>query len=181
MSYTTGAIDGGKLSLAAPVSTNSHEVCMTVKKNKSLEPVSKDLPVYSIGVAARILDVHPRTLRIYEDEGLIKPYRQGARRMFSQNDMQWIACLRSAIHEQGISIPGIKKLLRFATCYEIVECPEQVSCSCEAVVDRVIPRKLRLVGDVEAEERIGEEERAKRNEERKNATFPKQSGTGKNG
>ncbi len=154
---------------------------MAVKKNKSLEPVSKDLPVYSIGVAARILDVHPRTLRIYEDEGLIKPYRQGARRMFSQNDMQWIACLRSAIHEQGISIPGIKKLLRFATCYEIVECPDQVSCACEAVVDRVIPRKPRLVGDDQAAARIAEEERAKRSEERKNTTISKQSGSGETG
>jgi MerR family transcriptional regulator/heat shock protein HspR len=154
---------------------------MAVKKNKSLEPVSKDLPVYSIGVAARILGVHPRTLRIYEDEGLVKPHRQGARRMFSQNDMQWIACLRSAIHEQGISIPGIKKLLRFATCYEIVECPEQVSCVCEAVVDRVIPRKIRLLGDEQAAARIGEEERNIRREERKNTTVPKKSGSGGTG
>ena len=154
---------------------------MAVKKNKSLEPVSKDMPVYSIGVAARILDVHPRTLRIYEDEGLIKPHRQGARRMFSQNDMQWIACLRSAIHEQGISIPGIRKLLRFATCYEIVECPEQVSCVCEAVVDRVIPRKPRLVGDKQAAERIAEEEKNTRSEERKKGTIAKQSGTGEAG
>ncbi len=139
---------------------------MVSKKQKNMDPLNKELPLYSIGVAARLLDVHPRTLRIYEDEGLIKPQRQGARRMFSQNDLQWIACLRSAIHEQGISIPGIKKLLRFATCYEIVECPEQVSCACDAVVDRVIPRKLRLAGDQETQERTAREERAQRKAER---------------
>lgn len=136
-------------------------------KMKTMESVSKDLPLYSIGVAARLLHVHPRTLRIYEDEGLISPHRQGPRRMFSQNDLQWIACLRSAIHDQGISIPGIRKLLRYATCYEIVECPDQVSCTCDAVVDRVIPRRLRLLGDPEAEERIAEEEREQRSQERK--------------
>lgn len=144
-------------------------------KKKTMEPVSKDLPLYPIGVAARLLDVHPRTLRIYEDEGLINPHRQGPRRMFSQNDLQWIACLRSAIHDQGISIPGIKKLLRYATCYEIVECPEQVSCNCDAVVDRVIPRRLRLLGDREAEERITEEERKQRSQERKEGDAARKS------
>lgn len=129
--------------------------------------VSKDLPLYSIGVAARLLQVHPRTLRIYEDEGLVRPHRQGARRMFSQNDLQWIACLRSAIHEQGISIPGIKKLLRYATCYEIVECPDEVACSCEAVVDKVVPRGLRLIQDKERAEQLAQEERAERERIRK--------------
>lgn len=139
---------------------------MTQTKQKRGEPPRKDLPVYSIGVAARLLNVHPRTLRIYEDEGLIKPHREGSRRMFSQNDLQWIACLRSAIHDQGISIPGIKKLLKFATCYEIVECPDKVACTCEAVVDRVIPRKVHLAGDREAAERIASEEREQRRRER---------------
>lgn len=148
---------------------------MTTKKKKSMEGLSKDAPLYPIGVAARLLDVHPRTLRIYEDEGLIKPYRQGARRMYSQNDLQWIACLRSAIHDQGISIPGIRKLLRFATCYEIVECPEQVSCTCDAVVDRVIPRKLRLAGDRETAERMAQEEREQRSRERKEGGGEKHS------
>lgn len=139
---------------------------MAPQKKKSMEPLSKDLPLYSIGVAARLLNVHPRTLRIYEDEGLVRPHRQGPRRMFSQNDLQWIACLRSAIHDQGISIPGIRKLLRYATCYEIVECPDQVSCSCDAVIDRVIPRKLRLAGDSAAEEQSAEEEKAQRSRAR---------------
>ena len=137
------------------------------EKKAGAAMVSRDLPLYSIGVAARLLKVHPRTLRIYEDEGLVRPHRQGARRMFSQNDLQWIACLRSAIHDQGISIPGIKKLLRYATCYEIVECPDEVACSCEAVIDQVVPRGLRLVGDRKTAERIAKEEREERERLRK--------------
>lgn len=155
---------------------------MAVKKKKVMEPFNKDLPLYPIGVAARLLDVHPRTLRIYEEEDLVKPHRQGPRRMFSQNDLQWIACLRSAIHDQGISIPGIRKLLRYATCYEIVECPDQVSCTCDAVVDRVVPRRPRLAGDQAAAEQIGREERQKRSEERaENGNVHRHSGEGESG
>lgn len=124
------------------------------------------MPVYTIGVASEILDVHPRTLRIYEEEGLIKPHRKGARRLYSANDLQWVSCLRSLIHDQGISIPGIRKLLRYATCYEIAECPEETHCTCDAVVDRVIPRKLRIAGDVEADREIASSEKNERREQR---------------
>lgn len=146
-------------------------------KKKKLEPLEKDVPVYPIGVAAKLLDVHPRTLRIYEDEGLIKPFRSGARRLYSANDLQWIGCLRSLIHEQGISIPGIKKLLRFATCYEIVECADEVSCSCTAVVDRVIPRKMHLAGDSAKKKQIAEEEKRQREARRKAAKDDEQDTT----
>lgn len=137
-----------------------------VKKKTRVEPLRKDMPVYTIGVASQLLGVHPRTLRIYENEGLIKPHRQGSRRLYSPNDLQWVSCLRSLIHEQGISIPGIKKLLRFATCYEIAECPESIHCSCEAVVDRVIPRKIRVLGNSEEERAAAALERSERAKER---------------
>jgi MerR family transcriptional regulator, heat shock protein HspR len=132
------------------------------KKKKPVEPLRKDMPVYTIGVASQLLDVHPRTLRIYEDEGLIKPHRQGTRRLYSPNDVQWISCLRSLIHDQGISIPGIRKLLRYATCYEISDCPEKVHCNCDAVVDKVIPKRVRLVSGDRAEQLAGEAEREER-------------------
>ena len=132
------------------------------KKKMPVEPIRNDLPVYPIGVAARLLNVHPRTLRIYEDEGLIRPERQGERRLYSQNDITWIGCLRSMIHDEGISIPGIKKLLQFASCYEISDCSKEKHCTCDAVVDRALPRSLRLAGDVEAEQEAREKERRAR-------------------
>ncbi len=92
-------------------------------------------PVYPIGVAARMLGVHPRTLRIYESEGLIRPRYKGGRRLFSQNDIQWTSCLRSMIHDDGISIPGIKKLLALVPCWEITECPPEIHENCEAKMD----------------------------------------------
>lgn len=124
-----------------------------VRKKPAVEPLKKDLPIYPISVAAKLLEIHPRTLRIYEDEGLIKPQRRGNRRLYSTNDITWIGCLRKMIHSDGISIAGIKKLLRYATCYEIADCPNGVHCSCDAVVDRAIPRSLRLAGDKVAEQK----------------------------
>ncbi len=138
------------------------EITRMVRKKPSVEPIKKDLPIYPIGVAARLLDVHPRTLRIYEDEGLINPTRVGNRRLYSANDLTWIGCLRRLIHDEGISIPGILKLLRYATCYEITECPSAIHCTCDAVVDRAIPRTLRLAGDALAERKAKEQDIAAR-------------------
>ena len=124
---------------------------MRSKKNVEIQPITSETPVYSIGVAAQIVGVHPRTLRIYEDEGLIKPARNGNRRIFSPNDITWIGCIRTMIHEEGISIPGIKKLLRYAPCWEITDCPKEVCEPCTARVDISVPKSLRLAGDPEAE------------------------------
>ena len=121
--------------------------------------MTPDTPIYPIGVAAKLLNVHPRTLRIYEDEGLISPAHKGKRRMFSDNDIKWTSCLRKMIHEQGISISGIKKLLVLAPCWEIAECPHEVCDSCTASVDRAVPRSIRLAGDRRAEKAAREAER----------------------
>ena len=89
-----------------------------------------NLPVYPMGVAANILDVHPRTLRIYEAEGLISPQRSGGKRMFSKNDLMRVECLRKLIHEENLSIPGIKKLLEFTPCWKLKDCPHEKRKRC---------------------------------------------------
>lgn len=123
---------------------------MVAKKKSAIQPLRPDLPIYPIGVAAKLLDVHPRTLRIYEAEGLINPAHKGTRRMFSLNDIKWVSCLRSMIHDQGISIPGLKRLLALAPCWEIADCPSDVCDTCEASVDKAEPRSLRVAGDKQA-------------------------------
>ncbi len=137
-----------------------------VRKKLEIQPITAETPVYSIGVAAQLVNVHPRTLRIYEDEGLVKPARSGNRRIFSQNDITWISCVRKMIHDEGISIPGIKKLLRYAPCWEITDCPREVCESCTAQIDVAVPKTLRVAGDKEAERLAKEKDVAMR---RKNA------------
>ncbi|MDF1578628.1 MAG: MerR family transcriptional regulator [Desulfurivibrionaceae bacterium] len=101
--------------------------------------VDNKKPIFPISVAAKLLDVHPRTLRIYEEEGLLKPARQGNKRFFSNDDIEWVRCLRKLIHEEGISIPGIKKLLELTPCWQIMHCPGDVRENCTAFVDRSTP------------------------------------------
>ncbi|MDD3150588.1 MAG: MerR family transcriptional regulator [Candidatus Gastranaerophilales bacterium] len=93
-------------------------------------------PIYSIGMASEILSVHPRTLRIYENESLIKPFRKGGKRFFSANDLKWIKCLRALIHDENISIPGIKKLLEYAPCWKIRNCNEKENCTVSCCKER---------------------------------------------
>lgn len=63
--------------------------------------VDAEKAVFTIGVAAQMLDVHSRTLRIYEEEGLVKPVRKGKWRYYTMNDVQRIECLREMIHTHG--------------------------------------------------------------------------------
>ena len=99
---------------------------------------SKDA-IYPISVAAKLLAVHPRTLRIYEEEGLVKPSRHGNKRYYSNDDIEWIRCIRELIHEKGISIPGIKMLLDLTPCWEIRKCDPEVRANCSAFIDQTVP------------------------------------------
>jgi MerR family transcriptional regulator/heat shock protein HspR len=66
------------------------------------------------------------------------------------DDIQWITCLRTFIHAEGISIPGLKKLLEYVPCWEVAGCPAAIHEQCSARVDRCAPRTLHRVGDVAA-------------------------------
>jgi len=132
------------------------------RKRTEIQAIRSDVPIYPIGVAAKLLNVHPRTLRIYEQEGLVKPTLVGNRRMFSADDIQWITCLRTFIHEEGISIPGLKKLLEYIPCWEVAGCPAAIHERCTAKVDRAMPRTLHPVGDVAARGEAKEQDKQKR-------------------
>jgi MerR family transcriptional regulator/heat shock protein HspR len=134
------------------------------RKRTEIQAIRSNVPIYPIGVAAKLLNVHPRTLRIYEKEGLVKPTLVGSRRMFSADDIQWITCLRTFIHEEGISIPGLKKLLTFIPCWDVAGCPAEIHKRCLARVDRAVPRTLHPVGDVAARLEAKERDKLKTSE-----------------
>ena len=96
-------------------------------------------PVYTIGTAAEILGVHPRTLRLYEDGGLIRPARKNNRRFYSGSDLQWISCIRYLIHEKGLNQEGLRRLLALIPCWEIRGCRADTVANCSASSDRSTP------------------------------------------
>ncbi len=68
-------------------------------------------PVYVISVAASIVSAHPRTLRIYEDEGLLCPARTPTNiRLYSENDIRRIMWIRHLTRERGVNLAGIRIL-----------------------------------------------------------------------
>src|SRR6478736_7539333 len=68
-------------------------------------------PVYVISVAASIVEAHPRTLRIYEDEGLLCPARTPTNiRLYSENDIRRILWIRHLTRERGVNLAGIRIL-----------------------------------------------------------------------
>ena len=98
-----------------------------------------DIPLYPIGIVAEIIGTSNQTLRIYENHGLIKPARKNKNRYYSDNDIRWLTCLRDLIHNKKISIEGIKKLLEYAPCWEVTQCPEDIKTSCSAYKKNVKP------------------------------------------
>ena len=92
-----------------------------------------DEPVLAIGLAANKLGVSPETLRLYEREGLVISYRTGTgRRLYSPNDLVWIACIRSQINENKLNIAGIKRLLALIPCWDIKPCSTEDRNDCPA-------------------------------------------------
>ena len=68
-------------------------------------------PVYVISVAAGIVSVHPRTLRIYKDEGLLCPARTPTNiRLYSENDIRRVLWIRHLTRDRGVNLAGVRIL-----------------------------------------------------------------------
>ena len=71
----------------------------------------KDRPLYMISVAAELAGVHPQTLRIYEQKGLVSPQRtRGNTRMYSQADIERLQ-LTNDLTDEGINLAGVIRIL----------------------------------------------------------------------
>jgi len=124
-----------------------------MKTNRGLHPgkpireemmISQDEAIFTIGMAAKLLGVHQRTLRNYEDSGLVQPSRKGKWRYYSMRDIQWIECLREMIHEHGISVNAVKKLLSCTPCWNIIDCPFEKRQRCSAFFSNtLVPSKIK--------------------------------------
>jgi MerR family transcriptional regulator/heat shock protein HspR len=69
-------------------------------------------PVFIISVAARLLEMHPQTLRKYEREGLIAPSRTaGNLRLYSDEDLERLRQVKYLVGEQGLNLAGVQLVL----------------------------------------------------------------------
>jgi len=78
-----------------------------------------DEELYFISVAARMLGMHPQTLRKYERLGLIQPSRTiGSMRLYSRGELQRLKAIKRLVGDGGINLAGVQRLLSVA---EVVE------------------------------------------------------------
>ena len=75
--------------------------------------------LYLISVAARLLGMHPQTLRKYERLGLVQPHRTlGSMRVYTQQELERLRLIKHLVDELGINLAGVQRLLSVA---EVVE------------------------------------------------------------
>ena len=81
-----------------------------------------DEPVYLISIVAKILDIHPQTLRQYERENLICPSRSDGRiRLYSQRDIDKIKLILRLTRELGVNLAGVDIILRLKKSVDAME------------------------------------------------------------
>jgi MerR family transcriptional regulator/heat shock protein HspR len=69
-------------------------------------------PRYMISVAAELVGMHPQTLRIYENKGLVRPKRTpGNTRLYSERDVERLRLIQQLTTELGLNLAGVEQVL----------------------------------------------------------------------
>jgi hypothetical protein len=80
-------------------------------RNQGLRQITADRPIFTLSVAADLLGLHPRTLRIYEEKKLVVPARtDGNRRRYSQMDIEKFQAIR-LLTRGGVNLEGVRIIL----------------------------------------------------------------------
>lgn len=75
-------------------------------------PDAWDEPLYAIGVVAEMVELHPQTLRRYEELGLLAPARKAGRRLYSPRDVELLRSISRLSSELGLNLAGVEVILR---------------------------------------------------------------------
>jgi MerR family transcriptional regulator/heat shock protein HspR len=69
-------------------------------------------PVYMIGIASELIGVHPQTLRMYEQKGLLRPRKSIKNtRLYSQEDVELGRYIKKLTQELGMNLAGVRKVI----------------------------------------------------------------------
>lgn len=71
--------------------------------------------LYFISMAARLLDMHPQTLRKYERLGLVRPTRTvGSMRVYTSDELERLKLIKRLVDDAGVNLAGVQRLLSIA-------------------------------------------------------------------
>ncbi len=89
-------------------------------------------PVYTISTAAELAGISVHTLRMYEKEGLIIPFKKSSnQRLYSDKDIERIQCIRKTINTDKMTIEGIRRMLSLIPCWALMNCFDEAREFCE--------------------------------------------------
>lgn len=84
--------------------------------------IPHDEPCYTIGVVARMVDLHPQTLRNYEQIGLVVPHRTaGNIRLYSQREVDRLLKINRLTQDLGVNLAGVEIILRMTEQIEALQ------------------------------------------------------------
>ncbi len=102
--------------------------------------IDPDKPLFPISVAAEILDVNPRTLRVYEEKGLINPSRTvGNRRLYSLKDIDFLEYVHYLVQIKRVNAAGVREILSILKTMP-EEKREELTTRIEKTIER-LPKK----------------------------------------
>jgi MerR family transcriptional regulator/heat shock protein HspR len=86
---------------------------MSIRRTTTRVTVSSDRGVFMISVAAELAEMHPQTLRMYEQRGLIEPKRSPkGTRLYSQEDVERLRRIQEMTSDLGLNLAGVEHVLR---------------------------------------------------------------------
>lgn len=105
---------------------------------------SENLPLYTIGVTANLLRVCQATLRLWEKKGLIKAYRIGKNRFYSNCNIDRLKEIKRLLQEERINIAGVKNIIEKTFCWEIKKCSLKEKASCPVYKQNIPKMQIRM-------------------------------------
>src|SRR6201999_471945 len=110
-----GAVRGGREAVRGHGRRSESEaVLMSMRRTtRTTVTVSSDRGVFMISVAAELAEMHPQTLRMYEQRGLIEPKRSPkGTRLYSHEDVERLRRIQEMTNELGLNLAGVEHVLR---------------------------------------------------------------------
>jgi len=104
--------------------------------------------LYFISMAARLLDMHPQTLRKYERLGLVRPTRTvGSMRVYTSEELDRLKLIKRLVEDDGVNLAGVQRLLAIAEAVQRLR-PLMQATTTKADARRRVALEIERIGRV---------------------------------
>ena len=117
---------------------------MSIRRRTTRITVERGRGVFMISVAAELADMHPQTLRMYEQRGLIEPKRSPkGTRLYSQADVERLRRIQEMTTELGLNLAGVERVLA------LEEQLERATARLQALEERSAARRAEMEAEMD--------------------------------